>query len=180
MGFSPFGIDDLGNAPLDLVGITNPSTHPDNEAISSAYTTLSRLAPMILERQSKGGIAAGLMEGEAQRAARLSVGDYTASITRTGEASGAGSRIAAIFLQTGQNEFLVAGVGDAQITFSSDKPGTPIVSIESIDEEFFQNGTWVAGRRLNGDETSHAQALRLYATDLTQGRIYKVRLYRYR
>ena len=85
-----------------------------------------------------------------------------------------------MFLQTGPNEFLVIGSGDAQITFSTDKPGPPIVGIESIDEEFFENGAWVPRRRLNGDENSQGQALRLYATDLAQGKIYKVRLYRYR
>jgi beta-galactosidase GanA len=180
IGFSPFGIDDQGNAPLDLVGITNLSVPPDNDAIASTYANLTRLMPMILETQATGGVAAALIEGEAQRAARLSIGDYTANITRAGGASGTGSRIAAMFLQTGPDQFLVVGVGDAQITFSSDKPGLPIVGIESVDEEFFENGAWVTGRRLNGDENSQGQSLRLFASDLSQGRIYKVRLYRYR
>lgn len=175
IGFSPFGIDDQGNAPLDLVGITNPAEHPDNSAISDVYTHLSRLAPMILEKQAAGGVTAALIEGEAQRSARLSIGDYTASITR----AGAATRLAAMFIQTGPNEFLVTGSGDTHITFSTDKPGPPIVGIESIDEEFFENGAWVPRRRLNGDENSQGQALRLYATDLAQGKIYRVRLYRY-
>ena len=85
-----------------------------------------------------------------------------------------------MFLQTGPSEFWVIGSGDAQITFSTDKPGLPIVGIESIDEEFFENGAWVARRRLNGDESSQGNGLRLYATDLAEGRIYRVRLYRYR
>jgi hypothetical protein len=180
IGFCPFGIDDLGNAPLDLVGITNPAERPDNSAIRDVYSELSNLAPMLLEKQAAGGLTAALMEGEAQRSARLSLGDYTASITRAGSASGAGARLTAMFIQVSPNEFLVTGSGDAQITFSTDKPGPPIVGIESIDEEFFENGGWVPRRRLNGDEDSQGQALRLYATDLAQGRIYRVRLYRYR
>lgn len=180
IGFSPFGIDDQGNAPLDLVGITNPSERPDNSAIGHVYSVLSELAPMILEKQGSGGITAALIEGEAQRSARLYLGDYIATMTRTGGASGVGSRIAAMFIQTGPNELVVIGSGDAQITFSTDKPGPPIVGIESIDEEFFENGTWSLRRRLNGDENSQGQALKLYATDLAQGKIYRVRLYRYR
>lgn len=180
IGFSPFGIDDQGNAPLDLAGITIPGERPDNGAIASLYAALSRLAPMILEKQATGGMTAALMEGDAQRSARVTLGEYTASMTRAGGASGAGARLAAIFLQTGPNEFLVIGSGDAQIAFSTDKPGLPIVGIESIDEEFFENGNWVPRRRLNGDENSQGQALRLYATDLSQGKIYRVRLYRYR
>ncbi len=180
IGFAPFGIDDLGNAPLDLVGITNPSESPDNAAIASVYTVLSRLAPMILERQSANGLSAALIEGEAQRSARFSLGDFTATMTRAGGASNAAARIAALFLQTGPAEFLVVGSGDAQITFSTDKPGPPIVGIESIDEEIFQKGAWVPQRRLNGDENSQGQALRLSAADLAQGKIYRIRLYRYR
>jgi beta-galactosidase GanA len=179
IGFSAFGIDDQDNAPLDLVGITNPTERPDSSAMGNVYSELSKLAPMILEKQETGGVTAALIEGEAQRFARQSIGDYTATITRAGGTSGAGSRVGAMFLQTGTSEFLVVGSGDAQITFSTDKPGPPIVGVESIDEEFFANGAWVPRRRLNGDENSQGQALRLHATDLAQGRIYRVRLYRY-
>jgi hypothetical protein len=84
-----------------------------------------------------------------------------------------------MFLQMGPNEFIVVGSGDAQITFTSDKPGPPMVGIESIDEQFLNNGQWVMGRRLNGDEDSQGQSLRLNATDLSQGKMYRVRLYRY-
>ena len=180
IGFSAFGIDDQGNVPLDLVGITNPSERVDGSALSSMYAELGRLAPAILAKQETGGVAAGLIEGDAQRAARVSFGDYTATITRVGSAAGASGRIGVMFLQTGPNEFLVIGCGDAQVIFSTDKPGPPIVGIESIDEEFFENGTWATRRRLNGDESSQGQALRLHDSDLAEGRIYRVRLYRYR
>jgi hypothetical protein len=180
IGFSAFGIDDQDNAPLDLAGITNPSEHLDNSAMGYVYTDLARLAPMILEKQATGAVTAGLVEGEAQRAARVAIGDYIATIARAGSASAPGSRLGAMFLQVSPDEFLVVGSGDATITFSSDKPGLPIVGIESIDEEFFDKGTWVPRRRLNGDENSQGQALRLYATDLSQGKVYRVRLYRYR
>ena len=176
IGFSPFGIEDQGSVPLDLAGIT--SEHLDNSAIGHVYAVLSELAPMILEKQQTGAITATLIEGDAQRSARLRLGDYTATMTRAGGATA--SRLAAMFLQTGPNEFIVIGSGDAQITFSTDKPGLPLVGIESIDEEFLESGAWTPGRRLNGDENSQGQALRLHATDLAQGRIYRVRLYRYR
>jgi len=163
IGFSAFGIDD-----------------EDGAALGDAYALLSHLAPLILEMQRTGGIDAALLEGPAQRSVRLALGEYTATLTPTASPSGAGSRICALFIQTGPAEFLVIGSGDAQITFSSDSPGPPIVGIESIDEEFFENGTWTPGRRLNGDESSQGQALRLQGADLARGRIYKVRLYRYR
>jgi beta-galactosidase GanA len=180
LGFSPFGVDDQGNAPLDLAGITNPLEHLDNAAIANVYDELSKLAPLILEKQGTAMLTAALIESEAQRSARLSIGEYMANISRAGGPSEAGGRAAAIFIQTGPGEFIVVGSGDAQITFSTDKAGPSNVGIESIDEEFFENGDWVPRRRLNGDENSQGQALRLYATDAAQGRIYRVRLYRYR
>jgi hypothetical protein len=178
IGFSPFGIEDQDNVPLDLVGTI--SERMDNFAIGHAYTVVSELAPAILEKQETGGVTAALIEDEEQRSARVSLGDYIATMTRAGSTSGTGARLAAMFIQTGPNEFIVTGSGDAQITFSTDKPGPPIVGIESIDEEFFENGAWSPRRRLNGDENSQGQALKLSATDLAEGRIYRVRLYRYR
>jgi hypothetical protein len=180
IGFSPFGIDDQGNTPNDLVGIVNSTEHSDTRAIGEVYAELSELTPLILEKQRTRMLTAALMEGEAQRFAKLSVGDYTANITRAGKAIGTGARVAVMFLQMSPDEFLVVGSGDAQVTFSTEKPGPPIVGIESIDEEFFENGSWKPRRRLNGDENSQGQALRLYASDLTQGKIRRVRLYRYR
>ncbi len=180
IGFSAFGVDDQGNVPLDLVGITNPSERVDDSPLSSMYVELARLAPVILEKQETGGLEAALIEGDAQRAARVFVGDYTATITRVASTVGANERIGVMFLQTGPSEFLVTGCGDAQVVFSTDKPGLPIVGVESIDEELFESGRWVTRRRLNGDENSQGQALRLYSTDSAGGRIYRVRLYRYR
>jgi hypothetical protein len=179
IGFSPFGIDDQGNAPLDLAGITRPTERSNSSALADIYSLLSHLAPSILEKQASGGIFASVMEGSAQRSGRVSLGEYTANITRSGAAPD-NDRIGVLFLQNGPNEFLVFGVGDAQITFTSDKPGLPLVGIESIDEQFFENGIWVTQRRLNGDESSQGQSLHIYATDLPQNRIYRVRLYRYR
>jgi hypothetical protein len=181
IGFSAFGIDDQGNAPLDLVGITNPGEHPDTNALGYIYAELSQLAPSILAKQQNGWITAALLEGEAQRAARVRIGEYIANVVRAAGAATAGSRVGVMFLQSGPNEFLVlGGGGDAQVTFSTDNPGPPIVGIESIDEEFFENGTWSPRRRLNGDESSQGGTLKLNANDAAQGRIYRMRLYRYR
>ena len=177
--FSPFGIDDEGNTPLDLVGITTPGAHPDNSAITSLYAMLSKLSASILEKQETGGITAALIESEAQRAARQNIGDYTATITRSGSGPVQGPRVGVMFLQTGPDEFLIAGSGEAQVTFSSDKPGPPTVGILSIDEEFYANEQWVPQRRMNGDENSQGQALKILPNDLRDGKVYKVRLYRY-
>jgi hypothetical protein len=73
-----------------------------------------------------------------------------------------------------------AGRRPASPSRANTRTGPPIVGIGSMDEEDFQNGVWTVDRRLNGDESSQAQALRIRHTDLARGQIYKVRLYRYR
>ena len=164
---------------MDLIGITH-GERPDNSAISNLYSILSNLASLVVQKQQEGDIAAGLIEGEAQRAAKVYIGTYVANVVRPANPALAGSRIGVMFLRTGPDEFLVVSSGDATLSFSSDKPGPPSTGVISIEEEFFEQGTWRSRRRLNGDETSHGQALKLYQTDLSQGRIYRVRLYRYR
>jgi hypothetical protein len=180
VGFSPFGIDDQGNTPLDLVGITDSSQGIDKSALSAAYARLAQLAPLILDKQSTNQISAGIIEGEAQRASRVQVGPYIATITRAGSQTHAASRLAAMFLQTSPDEFLVVGSGDAQVTFSTEQTGPETVGIEAVDELFYKDGSWVPGRRMNGDENSQGQALRLSASDTAEGKIFRVRLYRYR
>lgn len=178
IGFSPFGIDSENAAPVDVLGTAEKS----GGSISDVYATLAHLTPMILEKQSTGAISAVVLEGEAQRAGRISLGDYTMMVTRPAGATGdaAAARASALFLQTGPNEYIVAGSGNAVVMFSANTPGLPIVGIESIDEESFDGGQWVTGRRMNGDETSAGQVLKLNADDSARGIVYRVRLYRYR
>ena len=181
VGFSPFGIDGSGGEG-DREGNGKGSGGLD-AAIGNVYGQLTALAPLILRKQAEGSIHAMVMEGEAQRGARLRIGDYMANMARAaspGSSVDPSSRVGALFLQTGPNEFLVIGSGDAVLTFTSDRPGPPVVGIESIDEQFLQAGGMAEGRRLNGDESGQGQMLRLDASDAAKGKIYRVRLYRYR
>ncbi|HYB60067.1 MAG TPA: DUF5597 domain-containing protein [Methylomirabilota bacterium] len=184
IGFSPFGIDSEDTAAAFTTAESGNKEKPRGGPIGDAYAILSQLIPLILEKQTTGEIGSVVLEGEAQRAARISLGDYTMTVTRSasvpGDASSIAARTSALFLQTGPNEYIVAGSGNALVTFATSTPGLPIVGIESIDEEFFDGGQWVPGRRLNGDENSQGQVLKLNGDDSAQGRVYRVRLYRYK
>ncbi len=59
---------------------------------------------------------------------------------------------AAIIISTAPNEFVIAGEG-LTVTFLPDSDGPEHVELMSVEEGRFDNGTWVPGRRLNGDET---------------------------
>lgn len=184
LGFSPFGID--GTGPIALAGdasIGLGTGGDTDDAIGNTYAQLARLAPLVLQKQADGGIETIIMEGEAQRTARGRIGNYIANISRAAGPKGGvdpASRVAAMFLQTGPDEFLVVGSGDMQISFTADRPGPATVGIESIDEQLLRDTGTVAGRRLNGDENGQGQSLRLFSADAEQRKAYKVRLYRYR
>lgn len=174
IGFSPFGIDDATSKPIDLVGITQSQRPDDPGTLPGVYAILSDLAPLLLEKQASGATTAEMIEGEAQRSARVALGPYTATLVSTSRTPNA--RVSALFLNTAPDEFWVVAAGDGLVTFSAEGAGT--AGIESIDEEFFEDGRWVARRRLNGDESSQGQVLKLAAADAREGRIYRVRLFR--
>lgn len=183
VGFSPFGIDGEGVVLQGDASIGLSAAGEGDPAMTALYGQLARIAPLILEKQAEGGISTVLMEGGAQRAGRGRIGDYIVNMTRAGGPKGdvdQTSRIAAMFLQTGADEFVVVGSGDSQLSFTTDRAGAPIVGVESIDEQFLRDGQMVTGRRLNGDETGQGQSLRLFSKDAGDGKVYRVRLYRYR
>ncbi len=80
-----------------------------------------------------------------------------------------------LLIQLGPDEFLAVGQG-VILTFTPDTPGKAIVGIESSWEGRYENGRWVGGRLLNGDETHQGRHVRLPPGPVTMQRI---RLYRY-
>lgn len=183
IGFSPFGIDGEGVVLQGDASIGLSAAGEGDPAMKALYGQLASIAPLLLEKQAQGAVTTVLIEGGAQRAGRGRIGDYVVNMVRASGAKGdvdQSSRIAAMFLQNGANEFLVIGSGDAQLSFTTDRPGLPIVGVESIDEQFLRNNQTATGRRLNGDETGQGQSLRLFAKDAADNRAYRVRLYRYR
>ncbi|WP_445192204.1 GH35 family beta-galactosidase [Sphingomonas sp. Tas61C01] len=183
LGFSPFGVDGQGVVLAGDVSVGLDAGAAGDVAMTAIYGQLARLAPLVLQKQAEGKIETVIMEGSAQRAGRVRIGDYIATITRANGSSGdidQASRIAAMFLQSGPDEFLVVGSGDGQISFTSDGGARTIVGIESIDEQILRDAGAVTGRRLNGDETGQGQSLRLFAADAADHKVYRVRLYRYR
>jgi len=117
------------------------------------------------------------LEGESQRSARVSLGDYIMTIARAGAENA--ERVAAMFLQNGPDEFIITGSGNMNVSFNSVKSGASMTGIESVDEGDYVNGQWVPGRRLNGDENAQGQLLKLNTTTNRSNTIYRVRLYHY-
>jgi Domain of unknown function (DUF5597) len=157
LGWSPFGIEDL---------------NPEGQ-VAQAYKLLSNLLPQLAEWQSAGKVEAILLDGE--KPGPISLGGYKITLARPRMASsvssqrvGAGSELPgavsldsrampndtrrfAIVVNTARNEFLFIGAnGDP--TFEPESPRASHIAISSRDEGRYENGTWIPGRRLNGDE----------------------------
>jgi hypothetical protein len=173
LGFSPFGIE----GGMSLSGSEKPESI--RSTINHAYAALSHVAPLILGKQGSSEMGTVLLEGEAQRSGKLTIGGYVATVVRSGTAAAGNDRVAVLVAQTGRDQFLVIGSGPAQVSFAGDSGASSFVGIASIDEEVFVEGKWGVQRRLNGDENGQGQLLRVHPNGLEAPTIYRVRLYRY-
>ena len=170
MGFSPFSIESLGDAP---------------NALSQAYSMLNQLTPLILESR-----------GHARMAGFRALINEDGSVVDTPvKKTMAGFEFTVTFIdpwtpkdqQTIANhggmlvhsdkDFWFAGQG-ITITFKGAEPGSPSVGIDIAEEGVFDaQHQWVPGRRLNGDQTHQGRHIRLPPG---KPQIQKVRFYRYR
>ena len=171
IGFSPFGIEGQPAHPQE-------KTDDVNRALTATYATLTELSPLILEKQSEDKITTVLLEGESQRAGRVSLGSYTFTVERA-IATDTGARGAAMFFEVGPEEYIVCGSGNLTIAISaSPGSGPAIAGIVHVDEEVLEEGRWSPRRRLNGDENGQGRVLRL--GNSSSPVILRVKLYRYR
>ena len=188
MGFAPFAIDELLYSPASGTKI-DPADLP----LARSYAIAGQLAPLILEYQGKGRMAGAVVSAD-DPTQKIVLGDYVLNVSyprgrRPAAPPAAGPPAAAppgpvpvgaLFISTGPDEYIIAGSGTATVTFSPNTPGNPIVGVLSIEEGTFVNGRWAPGRRLNGDETSQGQFVRIGGNGIPNGSIQRVKLYRYR
>jgi len=134
------------------------------------------MSSVILEHQGKGTMR-GILVDSVSPEQELVLGEYNIKAVLAG---GGNPRIAGgIIIQTGPEEYLVAGEG--LDIFFSPKDSTMRAGIDAVDEGIFGNGKWIPKRRLNGDET-HASTydgtgVRLNHQNVS---IQKVSLYKYK
>jgi beta-galactosidase GanA len=169
MGFSPFSIDTVDSAGA--------------KRIASLYGMLEQIAPLVLTAQADGRIAgfsnpvnfAGEVDLSPMQAG---FGGFTFIATTidpwTGREQQDPSTHGALLVWLGGEDFLVAGQG---VTFTvASEDGRGQVGLETVEEGYWENGEWVATRRMNGDQTHQGRHVRLPPGDYT---MQKVRLYRY-
>lgn len=159
IGYSPFGID-----------------RSSDDVLTKTYTVLEQLTPQILTAQSKGNIA-GVWLNPNKMKQRLQLGGYTLDVSMVtnlrnpAPVTGTGY---AIIMEVAPNEFIVSGK-NIQMNFYPSTPGPSYVGYASVDEGVYKNGTWMPGRRLNGDDIMHNYNLTEEAANQRTGSVVRLR-----
>jgi beta-galactosidase GanA len=169
LGFSPFSIESLGDAPNTL---------------SQTYEVLQQLEPLMLASRGRGrmaGFRAELAEdgSVSETPVKITLGgiEFTVSFVDpwTPKDQQAIANHGGLVIQDGA-DFWFAGQG-VTVTFKGAGSGPPRVGIDAAEEGVFDaQGRWVPGRRLNGDQTHQGRHIRLAPG---RAQIQKVRFYRY-
>jgi len=158
-GFSPFAIEDDMDPKQDL---------------AASYRAIDAIAPILLEHQTAGDIHGVLLDKQHPTAEFTLNGlELHVSIDEIfGQRADSGY---GLIMATGPDEFLGAGKG-FRVSFTSAKPADRHMGIASIDEGRFEDGKWVPGRRLNGDENDQGSYWRFGSRKVNTE---KVKLYRF-
>ncbi len=193
LGYSPFGIDNLGRLVTlrPDPGAPAPTTELENLPLAKGYAMLKQLTPLILEHQTKSTLAAVSL-GAKHESEDVALGNYTLNVdlrrNRRNPAQVPALGYALLFA-LGADEYLVAGC-DVQVTFSPRPASDEIVGLASVEAGNFANGRWTPGRKLNGDDVllNYEQAKAAAAGQSGSGlrfgpegpTLQRVKLYRYR
>ena len=168
-GFSPFSIEGLEG--------------PGAERLGGLYAMLDNLAPVILAAQAEGRImgfgAPATPDGkidESVQKTELGTARFTVTFIDpwTARDKQAPGEHGGLIIWLGGEDYLVAGRGITVTVEPVDGKGR--FGLEQVDEGRFVDGKWVAGRRLNGDQTHQGRHIRLPPDAFG---IQRVRLYRY-
>jgi hypothetical protein len=154
-------------------------TAPPPDAFAQTYALLQYLSPAILDNQGKGTMI--LLNETTDTNAEpqvLKLGEYTLSIkygVRTDNGGGRGGRGGGfggfggfgggsstytnvsplrLVINTGPGAYVFVG-GPMTVTFKPNEPARGKVVLSQTVESINQDGKWLPGRWLNGDETAH-------------------------
>lgn len=168
IGFSPFSIENAND--------------PQNEPLGKMYQLIDQLTPLITEHHGQGRIEGVLLDKEHQESI-FQLGNYEFTIRHSytlGYEANSGDDIwdmaGAVIVQTGENEFYIAGSGIVATFKNIDNPKL-IVGILKTEEGRFEDGQWKVIRHLNGDQTHQGRHIRIFLNNYS---ILRFELYNYR
>jgi beta-galactosidase GanA len=168
LGFSPFSIES--------------TQKPEDEPLGKMYGLIKEMTPMITANQGQGKIKGVLLsKNDAETIIRMGKyeltckNDYTLSWT-AGAKTETWQLGSAMIIQTGEDEFYVAGTGIV-ITFKHRENKDLNVGLLKVDEGNFENNGWKVKRHLNGDQTHQGRHINI---GTNQFGVQRVELYLYK
>lgn len=140
IGFSPFGIDGRIGGPAN------------DGTMTQVYGILGQLSPFVLDSKAEKQMVAVSVNSNHPDTT-INLGGYKINFKlRGGRLPNTTPTLGyGILIQTGSDEFIAAGK-NAELQFSLLNGTDKITAFLSAEEGKFENGTWIPGRRLNGDE----------------------------
>lgn len=167
LGFSPFSIESVAK--------------PGDEPLGKIYGLLNQLAPLISSCQGNGRME-GVLLSKEHPDTTLTLGkytftfkhDYTLSWSPEAKAD-EWPMTAAIILQTGEDEYYMAGSG-VVVTMKPADNSLGHAGILSDEEGRFVLGKWEPTLYLNGDQTHQGRHLRIPVENF---KIQRFRIYSY-
>jgi hypothetical protein len=159
IGFSPFAIDSFSEGTTDL---------------GASYAAIASITPLLFDEQTKGNVH-GFTLTKEHPSVEFSVNGYAVQVSLDEIFGNRSENGTGIIIATGQNEFLGEGKG-FRVLITPRSPSTFKLGYASIDEGTYQDGRWISGRRLNGDENDQGSYWRFDSQSI---KIEKAVLYRY-
>jgi hypothetical protein len=172
IGFSPFGID---NWTTPATGEQAEKEKGGEDALRLSYHAIASVAPMLLDAQSKGEVHGFVLDKSRPEALFVMQG-YEVDVNLDEIFGNHATEGYGMILSSGPDAFLGIGKG-FRVKFTPRGAAAKRVGIGTIEEGRFENGSWIAGRRLNGDENDQGEYWRFDPREL---RTEKVTLYRFK
>jgi hypothetical protein len=119
---------------------------------------------MLLEHQAAGDVHGFLLDRE-RSSVDFTMNGYTLHVTLDSIFGNTGESGFGLIMADRKDRFLGVGKG-FRVTFSPYPEGGRQVGIGAVDEGRFEDGKWIAGRRLNGDENDQGTHWRFDSHDV--------------
>jgi hypothetical protein len=142
----------IGTSPFAVDSLEDPAQTP----LSQSYALLQQLAPVILA--GSGATIGFLLDGD-QPAVTHQIGGYELEISLDEIFGYKAETGYGLIIADGPDTFIGVGSG-FRVAFRAIAPDSALVGIGAVDEGVYQDGKWIAGRRLNGDENDQGRRWR--------------------
>jgi len=168
LGFSPFSIESIQDTA--------------NQPLAKMYHVLGQMIPLITANQGQDRIE-GVLSDRENPETIFRMGNYEITVRHSytlgyekGSQDAMWESAGAVFVQTGDNEFYVAGTGIVA-TFKNVSNPELNVGLLKVDEGKFENNQWKVIRHLNGDQIHQGRHVRIFKDDFS---IIRFELYNYK